>query len=389
MDIYFCDLCGARVTDVDLRGGHGIRRQYDVICATCLELGHGKEWLAKHQPRPRQAAAKPPVQLVAVAAGAAVPIGGVRSEPSIDVARDRARTADEDHPDETPAVAPRTLQADEPEETPASELEGDDEPGGAPQQEGNGYNLAAAASSFAAMGGSAKAAGVASADDLVDEAHDEHDAPTESVALGTKDAAAKDEIEEAASPFQAEAATAPSGKDETLPIDRAPLVPEKPKASTSSANTRKSSAKVSKNKMPKGSGRARSRNNNKNVLMMSGISLAILTMIMLIIISGHKSGPKDRTTIKVDLSENVKHSMSEARVAADSALKTLKMGDLKAAKAKILAIVPEIDHFAKEAEKQGWTDDEMGRYLEQISWPATNSRIRLLNDEIAKQGGGN
>ena len=51
MDIYFCDLCGARVSDIDLRGGHGIRKQYDVICANCLELGHGKEWLAK-QPRP-------------------------------------------------------------------------------------------------------------------------------------------------------------------------------------------------------------------------------------------------------------------------------------------------------------------------------------------------
>ncbi len=46
LNIHFCDVCGVRVTDVDLRSGHGIRRGYDVICATCLELGHGKAWLS-------------------------------------------------------------------------------------------------------------------------------------------------------------------------------------------------------------------------------------------------------------------------------------------------------------------------------------------------------
>ena len=387
MDIYFCDLCGARVTDIDLRGGHGIRRQHDIICATCLELGHGKEWLAKHQPRPRQAVTKPPVQLVAVAAGAAVPIGGVRNEPSIDIARDRARTEDADHPDETPAVAPQMLLADDPEEASAvSELEGDEEPASATKNGNANLNLSAAANSFAAMGGPAKAARAASADDLIDESDDAHDAPTESVAVANRGGSVKDEIEEAASPFHAES-TAVSGKDETLPIDRVALAPEKVKAATSSANTKKASTKVSKGKTPKGSGRARSRNNNKNVLVMSGISLAILTMVMLIIISGQKSSPKDRGSITVDLSENVRHNMSEARVAADSALKTLKLSELKAAKAKIQAIVPEIDHWAKEAQKQGWNDEQMGQYLENLSWPSTNSRVRLLNDEIAKQGG--
>jgi len=47
MNVYFCDVCGIRVTDVDLKGGHGMRRRHDVICATCLEMGHGKEWAEK------------------------------------------------------------------------------------------------------------------------------------------------------------------------------------------------------------------------------------------------------------------------------------------------------------------------------------------------------
>jgi len=79
MDIYFCDLCGIRVTDTDLRTGHGIRSRVDVICAGCLDLGHGKEWLAK------RAKGK---------AGMASP------SPTLDAARDRAQTleADQDAP---------------------------------------------------------------------------------------------------------------------------------------------------------------------------------------------------------------------------------------------------------------------------------------------------
>lgn len=47
MDIFFCDLCGVRVTDADLRSGQGQRSHWDVICPSCLEQGLGKEWLGK------------------------------------------------------------------------------------------------------------------------------------------------------------------------------------------------------------------------------------------------------------------------------------------------------------------------------------------------------
>lgn len=44
MKFFFCDVCGVRVSDADLRSGLGMRRRHDVICATCLELGHGRQW---------------------------------------------------------------------------------------------------------------------------------------------------------------------------------------------------------------------------------------------------------------------------------------------------------------------------------------------------------
>ena len=75
MDIYFCDLCGVRVSDADLRAGHGIRSHWDVICGTCLEMGHGKDWLSQRS-KPKAAAASP----------------------TLDAARDRVATLEEEAP---------------------------------------------------------------------------------------------------------------------------------------------------------------------------------------------------------------------------------------------------------------------------------------------------
>src|SRR3954469_21808786 len=89
MDIFFCDLCGARVSDADLRAGHGTRRRWDVICGACLEQGHGQEWLSQ------RAGMKP---AVAAAVAAAAPGGPPPSAAAavLDAPRDRARTIEED-----------------------------------------------------------------------------------------------------------------------------------------------------------------------------------------------------------------------------------------------------------------------------------------------------
>ncbi|HEX3135221.1 MAG TPA: hypothetical protein VHX44_16770, partial [Planctomycetota bacterium] len=108
MDIHFCDFCGVRVTDVDLRGGHGIRKQYDVICATCLELGHGKEWLASHQRGKSAISASQP------AAAALAATASNKQAPIVTIARNRMRTFE--NGDESPAVAPQVLSAEEPED---------------------------------------------------------------------------------------------------------------------------------------------------------------------------------------------------------------------------------------------------------------------------------
>jgi len=115
MNVYFCDVCGVRVTDVDLHSGHGIRRRHDVICAACLDLGHGKEWINNGS------------------AGAAVAVGagavGTHAKapspapvvPAIKRARDDLATIDEDAEAASAPTAPPSLdeEAEEADPIPA------------------------------------------------------------------------------------------------------------------------------------------------------------------------------------------------------------------------------------------------------------------------------
>lgn len=392
MDIHFCDLCGVRVTDVDLRGGHGIRKQYDVICATCLELGHGKEWLARQRGQGATAASQP------VAKGGGNP-AIAKDVPVIAHARDRVQTFEDG--DESPVVAPQVIAAEEPEDGIAtSEMDSDavaQAANQAAQQQGN--HFAAAASSFSALAQPSKQ-GNAAAD--VDEDGEQGEGLSDESTAAPIIADDQDgKAEEGESPFGFKAPgsdEAVAQKDETLPVDRDPLVVEKPakKSTSASATFKKSGAgsksstatpKSSKSRNLKG-GPARKNSKNKNILVMSMLSLGILTMIMLITVGALKKPARQQVTIDFDMSQDLKDSIKEARIAATLALKTKALPELKAAKTKIQDIQPKIHNFEKEAKaKNGkWDEDAFGQYLENVDWPNTQLMIRNLNDEIVKQG---
>ncbi|MFW5829394.1 MAG: hypothetical protein ACOCXA_03955 [Planctomycetota bacterium] len=62
MDIFFCDACAARVTDSHLRRGHGFRSGDVVICAKCIETGHGADHLERLQHQGRAISQEPELQ---------------------------------------------------------------------------------------------------------------------------------------------------------------------------------------------------------------------------------------------------------------------------------------------------------------------------------------
>lgn len=76
MDIFFCDVCCARVTNSHLNRGQGALNGDVVVCGSCLEKGHGSELLKQAQP-----------QRVLVGAAPNLAGSGV-----LDGLRDRART---------------------------------------------------------------------------------------------------------------------------------------------------------------------------------------------------------------------------------------------------------------------------------------------------------
>jgi len=412
MDIHFCDLCGVRVTDVDLRGGHGIRKQYDVICATCLELGHGKEWLASHQRGLSHQRSKAATAASQPAAAALAATASNKQAPIITQARDRVQTFEDG--DDSPVVAPQVLSAEEPEDgiatseldnaavaAEASKLEA------SKQQANNPF--AAAASSFSALAASSKKVDAAAdVEEGVDRGEGLGDESTAAPILAEKDAeeSTADSSSESPFGFTDDAKDAPAQKDETLPDDRGPLVSEKPakKSSAGSASFKKSGSnnksssanangKASKvvrsGKMP-----AKKVNKNKNILMMSALSLGILSMILLITVQALKKPKKEQERIEVDLSQNVKTAIKDAKFKATQAINAGGLSELEAARSQIQAIVPEITIFEKAATSQTppWTQEQMGDYLQGIGWTDVNSLIININQKIARlraPGGGN
>jgi len=400
MDIHFCDLCGVRVTDVDLRGGHGIRKQYDVICATCLELGHGKEWLASHQRGKLATSASQP------AAAALAATASNKQAPVITIARDRVRTFEDG--DESPAVAPQVIPADASEDgTATSELSTAEvaaEAAKAAAAQLGANPFAAAASSFSALAQPPKQANAAA--DVDENAEHGEGLSDESTAAPII----------AAEGTGAEAGESPFGfkgegkddrvaqKDETLPIDREPLLSDKaadktnrPSSSASAAFKKSGSANRSSaanSKSSKSAGRsgkspAKKGGKNKNTLMLSLLSAGILLMIGLIVIKALKPPKKVQETIHIDMSQDLKDAIKDAKVSATLSYKAKDLDKMKEAKAKIQAVQSKIYAFEKETKSQNkelWDEGAYGRYLESVDWPNTQSLIRILNDEIVKQG---
>jgi hypothetical protein len=412
MDIHFCDLCGVRVTDVDLRGGHGIRKQYDVICATCVELGHGKEWLARQRGQAGATTASQPQAAPAARVPAPAKEAGVIAH-----ARDRVQTFEDG--DESPAVAPQVIAAEEPEdgiathELDANAVKQAAQRQAAQQQAGN--HFAAAASSFSALA-QPPAQGDAAAD-VDEDAEQGEGLGDESTAApiiadreeggDAKDGEDQEPEADGASPFgfKGGGEDTATQKDETLPVDREPLLAgkagdkpgadkaaRKPASSAtfkkSGPGTKSSASNAKSGKNRPGKGPARKNSKNKNILVMSLLSLGILTMIMLITIGALKKPAKQQQTIDFDMSQDLKDAIKEARVTATLALKSRALPDLKAAKGKIQEIQPKIYRFEKEAKSKNtkWDEDAFGQYLENVDWPNTQLMIRNLNDEIVKQG---
>lgn len=386
MDIYFCDLCGVRVTEVDLRAGHGIRKRRDVICSNCLEVGHGSDWLNQHADDAKEPA-------VAAASG---PAPGANAD-YIKKARDRARTRARTDTDTDDGLGESFIPADHADAIPEFE----DIPEvdhvvtakmpGKSGEEAN-RNLASAAGAFSALSSRPTGQQVEmdiDEDDIADQR------PESRQGSRTDFTPAAPE-----SPFSSGARKEAKAEITAKPTPRSGAKPEKSEKPEQPPGSAKNKPSTRRNSTTQGksssalrapvSGKPRTGRrgpSNSNVLVFSLISLTLLTASFLILFKDrifHKA-PAQKTE-QINLSEETKKKVTAARNLATSALRNKDPEQLQAAKEAILSARNDIDAFDVEARKQKFTDEQIEIMIEkQLKWQETNMLMRSINDELQRQ----
>lgn len=380
MDIFFCDLCGVRVTDADLRTGHGMRDAHDVICSACLELGHHKEWLSRRAKPARpaaisQSAGTPPVE-----------------------ASDRVATLDEREPepalkmvDMTPSGPMQVLPEDHTSTakvpTPGSPME---------------MPLAGAASLFSALGEQVRSRpGPSGKTDSRPEGDSEDDLLDQAEHLGSGTP------EPAASPF-ADDVTSNSEKAETAMVpamkksgksvtEEAPPVEEEPTTKPSTSSRRKaeggrksSSARHAKPASGKGksarSARGRSSGGDSSRMILFG---SLISLLLIFVVFGAVMASKGKKTT-TQTSSGLYDSELKSRVQSTmtqvvSAIRSEDVGQLRAAKAAIESTADLVDSFEIKAKRDGNSQEQIDSFLERVAkWPECYAMKRTVNDLLVK-----
>lgn len=389
LNVYFCDVCGVRVTDVDLRSGHGMLRGYDVICATCLEMGHGKEWLASRgmaEPLP----------------ATAVTDNGLSSAADVNLvinhARDRAVTV----PDGPSASGPRAA------------IDYEDTRAVAIQQEAS---FSGAAAGFAAL--SSKSNQPIRDDDgrLDEESSDQVDP----VLLNetTSDALVLAGDQQPTSPFSSDseedsaavppstAKSSASSSSRVVAKSKSDRLRSASAARSSLSATAKSSVKRSSTAMsPVSSGKTSNIKSSKvskspstrtkrgggggmsMPLKVSLITVPLLLILVVYLFVGGSSAAPKQAGVK-DLPAHkarIEKEFSEVKAVINSAYSSRNVAEMKVANQRWQQFQGQWNDFAEEAKTySGWTDDQCNSYWEGLRAPDVGARTRLLRDEIAKQ----
>jgi hypothetical protein len=382
MNVYFCDICGVRVTDVDLHSGHGMRRRNDVICATCLDLGHGKDWMQKGQ-----AAVQAPVLAAVGAAGADE--GRSPQSPIIEVARDRARTVEEDV--EPAAVAPVVMRAGANAIAHAIEgvpdLDDDSATAKVPVLD---QHLASTAAGFAALGSPVDES----------EAQDDDDLEETPVPQKPDDTGAEPILPAASgmSPFEKAQDRDDDDADREKEETRIPATPDTEVSRKGSDTLRKSSDRLKAGKSARGKtsvsrsgkpgkGTRRTKASNQQLLIMSAISgVLILIVGIMVIVKAGSHGPKTPERIVEDLTKKIRVEVRDAGAAARSACQSKDPAALTDARSKLQGLQADVLAFDKAARQLGWDDDAVERFLErEVHYQDTKTLLRVVNEELIKQ----
>ncbi len=404
MDVFFCDLCGARVTDADLRAGQGQRSRWDVICANCLEQGLGKEWLGKRSsgrkaavgaadPGDRVATidAEPPVAVAAAAEPEPEPVEAAPADDLVAALSSAPFGLDDPDADHDDLYAPAsddhvaTTDGAEPLHATAKV--------DAPAHD-HGSSMAAAASAFSALGaGPVIKLADGEDDDLVDRAYAtpaEQLTPAGVPALGEPPFGAQSRLGD---PEKAETALVPAlpGTEEAdLDLSEA----KKPGSSTSSRRKSARSGTSSRIVKPPGKGTnkgkssrksaARGKDHSSTILMVGVGLLVVIGALFGVVMVSKKSGSRSAATPEV-ATEQIRNAIRSGRDQAIAALRSDDLNAMIAAKESLKAAQQRIYVFEEDMKKQGNPQVRIDAYLDSLRTSDTMMLMNNLNNEIIKR----
>jgi len=398
MDIYFCDLCGVRVTDADLRAGHGIRSHWDVICGTCLEMGHGKDWLSQRSKGKANTAS-----------------------PTLDAARDRHITLE----DEAPArrVASKPIQPEPPSEpTPSdahpvlSETDFTSTTKVPTPDRAKPMHLAAAANMFSALGAAAPTAAKpttgASSPAASDDIDDLADAAHAPLPEDTSPARGSSTVGDSASPFtfgespkKDETVSGlpilPDTGDDILALDEAPKPAAKDKPSTGTSSRHRKSGTASRTgkagakggsksstKMTARSRRGSGKDPSRMILIGSAISLVVIGILFAVVM---KVRQPERRTVQVGTDDKeIAAMIRDTEQKVNGSLRSDDLAAMESALAALNATAARIEDFEKTAARSGDGEEKVAGVLQRLRWPDVYMQSRPLRERIGilKQRGG-
>lgn len=433
LNVYFCDVCGVRVTDVDLRSGHGMLRGHAVICATCLEMGHGKEWLAARGGEAAQVGAA--LNLKPRERG--VQGGRTGNAQLLDYARDRAATVEDRHNQEN--VADEEDEEDEEgsdtgiaHDPVQRHHEPQDEPLDEPQahqldHEDTGLvnpipaDFSGAAAGFAALSQSParKESDDAHGDvdedasDVVDPAllhvtppselspnSDEQTSPFSAASAQDDDSSALISVNKSSRSASRSSASNKKGSNDNSRKSASRVGPSSNRipSSSSSSSIKKTSSNSTVSPSKSGSGKiSKSKTSRssrgKAISMPSHFKIALITvplilLIAVVVVLGRGSGSAKQADVK-DLKaqqSQISRNFAEAERLVNDAWLSKDVAQMKAADTRWKQFMHEWDQFSSDTKKySGWTEENCGDYWEGMHAPDVYNRTRLLRDEIAKQ----
>ena len=424
LNVYFCDVCGVRVTDVDLRSGHGMLRVHDVICATCLDMGHGKEWLTSRGGEGTLVGAG-----LSLSAGLPQSAGGARNGHAhlLDHARDRAATIEDrqdvgDDGDEESsdtginheAVQRQLVLADEPQ---ARQLDHED----TGLVDSVPADFSGAAAGFAALSQppSRRESDDAHGDVEEDTASEVDPAllhetppmelhPNEEHQASPFSAASADEDESSAlinvnkSSNSSRSASPSSAGGKKGRNDSARKSASRITASSdrvvASSSSKSNSSNIKKSPSNSGSGKISkpkpgrsSRRTTTGMAIHLKIALFTVPLILLIavvVVLGRGSGSAKQGDVNYlkNQQAQILKNFSESKNLVNDAWVSKDVAQMKAADARWKVFMQEWDQFSKDTIRlSGWTEDNCNAYWEDLKANDVYNRTRLLRDEIAKQ----